>query len=233
MRLSSIVLITVLSAKSALPQQLNYREVFGSDWVKASLFVEENRSWLKQELDEHRISFPVAIAVVFPELVRYSALRDKIEITLLKSLYINLGAEYANFSIGPMQMKPSFAEKIHEYSIVGVGAEAHKLFRVKTDFDDIKDYRARVVSDLENPDKQIAYLIAFLRICEKEFDLTSKDEIERIRFLSTAYNFGFWKTADQIEKMGEGKFFSTTILKTKTYSYADISVFWFRQFTGK
>ena len=56
----------------------------------------------------------MAIAVVFPELIRYSALRDKIEITLLKSLYIYKGDDYADFSIGQFQMKPSFAELIHK-----------------------------------------------------------------------------------------------------------------------
>ena len=39
------------------------------------------------------------MSVVFPELVRYSALRDKMEITLLKALYINVGRDYANFSL--------------------------------------------------------------------------------------------------------------------------------------
>ena len=89
--------------------QINYRETFGRDWDKALSFVAENRNWIAPELEQYNVSYPVAIAVIFPELVRYSALRDKIEITLLKALYINLGEEYANFSIGPFQMKPSFA----------------------------------------------------------------------------------------------------------------------------
>ena len=38
--------------------------------------------------------------VIFPELVRYSAIRDKMEITLLKTLYRNLGEDYADFSVG-------------------------------------------------------------------------------------------------------------------------------------
>ena len=41
-------------------------------------------------LEKNHISYPIAIAVIFPELVRYSALRDKMEITLLKTLYNSL-----------------------------------------------------------------------------------------------------------------------------------------------
>ena len=93
-----------------ISQSLNYPEIFGDDWKKAMLFESENRSWMEPILAKNHISYPLAVAVIFPELVRYSALRDKMEITLLKALYINLGDDYANFSIGQFQMKPSFAE---------------------------------------------------------------------------------------------------------------------------
>ena len=95
-------------------QDLNYPEIFGDDWTKALQFESENRNWMEPILVKNHISYPLAVAVVFPELVRYSALRDKMEITLLKALYINLGDNYANFSIGQFQMKPSFAEMICE-----------------------------------------------------------------------------------------------------------------------
>jgi transposase len=36
-------------------------------------------SWIKPALAEYGIPYHEAIAVVFPELVRYSALRDKME----------------------------------------------------------------------------------------------------------------------------------------------------------
>jgi hypothetical protein len=195
--------------------------------------VKENRIWLKQVLDKYNVSYPEAIAVIFPELVRYSALRDKIEITLLKTLYIYLGAEYANFSVGPMQMKPSFAEKIHENIKDPPGTDAGKLFKTKPDFKDIREYRASIISDLENPERELIYLIAFIKICERNFNLKSRSEIERVRFLASAYNYGFWKTADRIEDMENKRFFATTILKTETYSYTDVSLFWYKQYSEK
>jgi hypothetical protein len=226
----NIFIFSVLSINSLSFRQPDYREVFGADWNRAMLFVSENRKWMKPELDRFEISFPVAVAVIFPELVRYSALQDKIEITLLKALYINLGAEYANFSIGRMQMKPSFAEKIHENAGDALGSESRKLFRIRSDFADIKDYRASIVSDLENPERQLVYLIAFLKICEKKFNMNPKDDTGRVRFLASAYNYGFWKSESEIEKMENKKFFGTTILKTETYSYADISLFYYKNY---
>ena len=53
-------------------------------------------------LAKNHISYPLAVAVIFPELVRYSALRDKMEITLLKALYINLGDRLCKFLNWPV-----------------------------------------------------------------------------------------------------------------------------------
>jgi hypothetical protein len=222
--------LILLSCKSVRSQSLNYQEIFGHDWDRALSFVAENRNWIEPKLEQYHVSFPVAIAVVFPELVRYSALRDKIEITLLKALYINLGEEYANFSIGPFQMKPSFGEMIREKSNSEKSIKSDKLFKEKSDYDDIKSYRSSIVSDLENPESQINYLIVFIKICENNFNLKLKNEDAKVKFLATAYNYGFWKTAEQIEKMSDEKFFRTTILKTENYSYYDVSLFWFHHF---
>ena len=218
-----------------MSQSLNYQEIFGSDWDKALSFVAENRNWIEPKLEVYHVSYPVAVAVIFPELVRYSALRDKIEITLLKALYINLGLEYANFSIGPFQMKPSFAEMIREKTRDAMGSKSRKLFKDMSDYDDIKSYRASIVSDLENPEAQLNYLIAFIKICEDKFNLKlkKKNENEKIKFLSTAYNYGFWKTAEQIEYMSDKKYFRTTIIKTENYSYSDVSLYWFHWYLNK
>jgi hypothetical protein len=233
---TSICRILVVTFLVALPkgpvssQSLDYAELFNEDWKKALSFVSDNETLIKQKLEEYGVSYPVAISVVFPELVRYSALRDKIEITLLKALYINLGAEYANFSIGPFQMKPSFAEMIRKKAWDSMGTKAGKLFVKKTDYDDIRTFRASVVSDLENPEIQVNYIIAFIKICEENFRLKNKSDSDRIRFLATAYNYGFWKKKKEIENMIDKKYFNTTILKTTIYSYSDVSLFWYRHY---
>jgi len=218
----------------AWSQSENYQEIFGDDWTKAVAFERGNRSWMEPILARNNISYPLAIAVVFPELVRYSALRDKMEITLLKALYINLGEEYANFSIGQFQMKPSFAEIVREQLPSLMGQRSEIVFKNQSEYDDISDYRKSIVTDLEVPITQLNYLIAFVKICEKKYKLNRKDEITRLKFLATAYNYGIDKSASRIEAMIDKKYFNTKLFKTENYCYSDISLFWYKSYlSGK
>jgi hypothetical protein len=213
-----------------LAQSVDYPEVFGDAWKKALVFEKENRNWMEPVLTANNISYPIAISVIFPELVRYSALRDKMEITLLKALYVNLGEEYANFSIGQFQMKPSFAELIRNMAPSVLYPKSGIVFKNIFEYVDIAAYRKSIVTDLEDPRIQLNYLVVFLKICEKKFKLNRKDEVSRIKFLATAYNFGFDKSFRKIESMVDRKFFNTKLFKTVNYSYADVSIFWYIQY---
>jgi hypothetical protein len=208
-------------------QTWNYQEIFGEDWKKALQFESENRSWMEPILSKNHISYPLAVAVIFPELVRYSALRDKMEITLLKALYINLGDEYANFSIGQFQMKPSFAELVREQSNSVLNRRSGITFKRRAEYDNINDYRKSIVKDLEDPKTEFNYLVAFIKICDKNFRTNNMDEISELKFLATAYNCGINKSSAEVEKMIDKKFFNTKLFKTENYSYADISLFWY------
>jgi hypothetical protein len=212
--------------QSAGSQSLDYREIFGEDWDKAVEFEKENRGWIDSALRKNDISYPLAISVIFPELVRYSALRDKMEISLLKTLYINLGDDYADFSIGVFQMKPSFAERIRE-DAPRIAGRRRGFLENSTRYDDIKEFRRSVVNDLENPRTQIYYLIAFIKICEEHYKSDRKDILSQVKFLATAYNVGIDKTESAIDSMSERKFFNTRLFKTVNYSYSDISLFWY------
>jgi hypothetical protein len=218
------------SLLSGVSQSVNYPDLFGDDWKKAMTFEQENRNWIEPLLAKNHISYPLAISIIFPELVRYSALRDKMEITLLKTLYVNLGEDYANFSIGQFQMKPSFAEMIREEAPVVLGRRSGITFKTRSDFDDIKDFRKTIIKDLEDPKSQMNYLIVFIKICEKNFKTHRRDELSQIKFLATAYNFGIEKKEADIESMIGKKFFNTKLFKTVNYSYAEVSLFWYEQY---
>jgi hypothetical protein len=233
LRLPVIILFATGFADSAESQALNFQEIFGNDWQKALSFVETNNKWIKPVIEKYQISYPLAIAIVFPELVRYSALRDKMEITLLKTLYTNLGEDYANFSIGPFQMKPSFAEQVREKSFRVMGRKARTLFKEKSTYDNNTKYRASIVRDLEVPVTEINYLVAFIRICEENFKGQWNDEKSKIKFLATAYNYGISKTSEEIAGMTDKKFFNTKLFKTENYCYSEVSLFWYNQFLNK
>jgi hypothetical protein len=228
---STLLIIFLLHISfSTCPQSLNYREIFGEDWTKAETFEKENRIWMEPVLAKNHISYPIAIAVIFPELIRYSALRDKMEISLLKTLYINLGEDYANFSIGQFQMKPSFAELIREQAPSFLQRRSGISFKNSKEYDNIFDFRRSIIKDIEDPKIQMNYLIAFIKICEKNFRTNRKDEASGVKFLATAYNYGFEKNSNEIELMTDKKFFNTKLYKTATYSYADISLFWYNNY---
>jgi hypothetical protein len=233
MRISIIILFLLLFLNSAGSQSINYQQLFGDDWKKAEAFVRENRSWMDSVLRRNQISYPVAIAVIFPELVRYSALLDKMETTLLKALYVNLGEEYANFSIGQFQMKPSFAEIIRERGPSVLGRRSGIVLRSTSDYYDIKQFRKSIVADLEDTRTEFNYLAAFFKICEKNYKIKRKDEFSRLKFLATAYNYGIDKSEEQIDSMIDKKFFNTRLFKTENYSYADVSLFWYKQHAGQ
>jgi hypothetical protein len=211
-------------------QALDYPQIFGDDWKKALQFESENRSWMEPILARNHISYPLAVAVIFPELVRYSSLRDKMEITLLKTLYINLGEDYANFSIGQFQMKPSFAGLVREQAKSVLNRRSGINFKRRSDYDNINDYRKSIIKDLEDPKTEFNYLVAFIKICEKNFRTNRMDEISALKFLATAYNYGINKSSSEIEKMADKKFFNTKLFKTENYSYADVSLFWYKQY---
>jgi hypothetical protein len=216
--------------QTVVSQPLNYSEVFGSDWQKALEFIDTNNIWIKPILEKYKIPYAEAVAVVFPELVRYSSIRDKMETAMLKTLYRNLGDDYADFSIGVFQVKPSFAEKIREEMQSVPGWRAKSVFKKSSSYKNDREYRGAIVSDLENPRSEFNYIIAFFKICGKYFPLAAEDEAARIRFLATAYNTGFWKNKEEIEKMSKLKFFNTKLFKTENYSYADVSLFWYNQY---
>jgi hypothetical protein len=148
-----IFLVTILVSiicLSSSSQTVDYRKLFEDNWEKAEKFEKENKSWMDSILSMNHIDYPIAIAVIFPELLRYSALRDRMETSLLKSLYVNLGEEYANFSIGRFQMKPSFAEVIRSKSVSFYHSRSSVSFNGPKYYDDIKDFRKSIVADLEN-----------------------------------------------------------------------------------
>jgi hypothetical protein len=219
-------LIPVISVS----QQPDYRGIFGTDWVKAEEYLIQNFSWMDSTFKKHNISYAEVVAVIFPELIRYSALRDKMETAFLKTLYRNLGAEYANFSIGHFQIKPVFAEEIREISLTIPSRRERTLFREKSSFDNERLYRADIIADLEDPRREILYVLVFIKACNKIYGKLPTVEADRIAFLATAYNAGMGRSRNEIEGLQGSKYFTTRIAGGEKYNYSDISLQWYRDY---
>ena len=99
-----------------------------------------------------------ALSIVFPEVIRFNSFSDFIETKTLEWVYVDYGAEKADFSIGLFQMKPSFIEKLEEAT-----KSDPSLFRP---FSDILSYPT-TLSAMEIRRKRCGAVVAavFIGVC--------------------------------------------------------------------
>ena len=150
---------------------------------------------------------PDALALGAPELIRYSLFRDYFETGALELLYTRHGSSGADFSIGPFQMKPSFAEGLES------ALADHPELRLKypallPGTASTQAERKLRLNRLKNQQMQLKYLQACydylnIRFEQKEFE----SESHRIAFFATAYNSGIDKPEQYLEHMLTRKIF--------------------------
>ncbi|MND49070.1 hypothetical protein [Solitalea canadensis] len=221
------IILCVLITK-ATAQQVNYEAEFGADYQRAVRFLEKN-SWITDTLARYNVPAQFAVAIVFPELIRYSVLRDKMEIGGLKILYTSFGQDYADFSIGNFQMKPSFAE--HLIKDLQTTKMATRFNRIIIDSNE-ESGRKALVNNLESLQSQVMYLIAFYFMCEKKHSkLIWHSTEDKLQFYATAYNCGYWNTTDYIQKKSRQNYFETSIFgDAPKYNYSAIALHFFRKY---
>jgi hypothetical protein len=146
-------------------------------------------------------------SIVFPEIAVYNSSRDKMETGGLELFYVNLGEDYANFSIGLFQMKPSFIRSMEQRVLCDTSLHSFD-FITKFSLETEKGIRAERVIRLKNRKWQINYLRCFYKIMEQRFkDKQFKDDIEKLSFYATAYNRGFDNTEGELMKWSSISYF--------------------------
>ena len=203
---------------------IDYRKVFGSNWVEAERYISEHYDEWKQEFDPFGVDSRMAEAVVFPELIRYSMWKDEIERTAVNGLYVSKGREGANFSIGRFQMKPSFAEEVEQaWNRSSLSKEYGFSFNL-ADNNEARRSRIRRLSTMLG---QCRYLAIFIRLQQQRHPQLSQLTLkEQVRILATAYNRSFSASWQSLCKMQQERYFHTDIIKTRStrlYCYADIA----------
>ncbi|MBO9573717.1 MAG: hypothetical protein J7497_16135 [Chitinophagaceae bacterium] len=155
----AFILITVaLFSFKKTGSEIDYRKVFGNDYKWAVTWLAQNDKIISVYADKYAIPAKELKAIIFPELVRYNRVFDAIQIESLKYLYVSEGKQYADFSVGYFQMKPSFAENLER--------DADKTFGYGSRTDNEENRRQRLYR-LTNTETQLNYLCAFYRLCEK------------------------------------------------------------------
>jgi hypothetical protein len=223
-----IIFISGLFASMGFSQQSDYKQIFGADYQEAINFFDSNL-WIADSLHMYGVDPCHGIAVVFPELIRYSALRDKIEIQALLSLYVQYGKNYSDFSIGYFQMKPSFAENLEKEYISYRGTRDQLIERIDTADNAIsrKNRLERMITTFG----QVRYLAMFLIVMNKRKAETSfPEETEYIRYLASAYNYGFQSDISRLQEVSKENYFYSGLIPTATkYNYSDISTDFFNK----
>lgn len=220
----------VLSAPAA---EQDYAAIFGPKYAEAEQFLKRN-SWIADSLDFPPLETGIALAVAFPEIIRFSVLEDRLQMRALKVLYVQYGRKYADFSVGHFQMKPTFAEQIESdynrlFSPEEKAATAISAFATG---DSVGLRRERVLR-LDDLRWQVRYLRLFMMIMGKSYeDRAFADDLEKLRFYATAYTAGYALGEKTIRKMMLTSHFHVQMFFPKTrYNYADVAVFYFKRQT--
>ena len=219
-------LLLIMGSTTAI--SVNYRKVFGSDWIAAEHFVCDHHKEWELEFSLFDVDSRIAEAIVFPELIRYSMWQDQIERAAVNGLYVSKGREGADFSIGRFQMKPSFAENVEQAWNASSLAQEYGFSFNMADNNEARRSRIRRLSTMQG---QCRYLAIFIRLQQQRHPLLSQLSLKKqVRLLATAYNRSFTASWNSLRKMQYECHFHTDVIKTRNthfYCYADIAVAYF------
>lgn len=223
------------AAQTPASEPADYAKIFGRAYSAALEFVGRHAQ-IDEIFRAWDIPAPFAWGIVFPELIRYSALADLLESGNLKVLYVQFGRGYADFSVGHFQMKPSFAETL-ERDFFRLADDSDRARFGGMPFgraDSVENRRARA-DRLTDISGQARYLAMFVRVMAKLYPRESwADDVDKLRFYATAYNVGYRRGAAQIRREAAVPRFHTGLFPGKIlHAYADIAADYFRKRDGK
>ena len=202
-----------------------YRRQFDDQWKKADEVVRQHHESWETVFSSLDADSRVCEAIVFPEILRWSKLKDVFEQAALKDRYIKEGTAGADFSIGLFQMKPSFAEKVEKAWMKSPLCREYGLF---FDLQDTDHARSRRIERLSDRNWQCVYLAVFVRLMyEREPSIAAMPEDQQISMLATAYNRDFHAPLDSLRRWARVPTFHLDILPSKStqyYPYAAIAV---------
>ena len=171
-----------------------------------------------------------ALAVVFPELIRWSAMSDLFETSANELLYVQGGRSVADFSIGHFQMKPSFIEDLEAYITTHPALSTFNYVVINKKSD--KDNRSERIQRLKQLACQLRYAHVYWLVAQDKFKhralATAKD---RIRFFATAYKYGFTKPETDIDAWQKRKAFPFGAkYKGEQASFSDFAIAFYEKY---
>jgi hypothetical protein len=204
-----------------------YEKSVPADFYEALTFMKTHKTLFLQELGKDAGNVKLIASIAFPEMVRYSELSNLFETMTVETLYVKYGTQYADFSIGMFQMKPSFIEKLETYlkdNWLTVYQDVWQ-YEVTTE----KEIRQKRIARMRTVKWQLRYLRAFYGVILHKFPTQMAQDTEnQIRFLATAYNRGFEQKETEILRWTKIYSFPHGLKYTgKQYNYSDIAYYFY------
>ena len=215
----------------SIEEKNNFINSFNDDINRAVEFIDEHRNKIIKISKDYSIDINIALSIMFPELVRYNHLKDQIEVSANKLFYIKWGPEYADFSIGILQMKPTFIERL---SNTRKRNQYNDLFSYP-EGSSKEDIRRIIIDRLQDVEYQLKYLAYFINIIDTSNEFEFKNNYDKIIYYATAYNAGSWYNQDNNQKLSKRKTYpyGSNNDEIKQYSYSDISLYYYQNILNK
>ncbi len=209
----------------------DFGAAFGSKATKAKVVLQQMDSGFALCAPLCNASPRFMQAIVFPEVMRYSTLKDGIETESLRTLYVQFGEEYANFSIGLFQMKPTFAETVETKAKQLLPDSIYNELQLAYTATAAEDIRMERVERLKDKDYQLVYLTAFIALCNNLYQHHSfANETEKLQWYATVYNAGFDKPDSYIAaKIKQDHFYLQQGMPEKKFRYAAVAGWFYTQ----
>lgn len=215
-----LLVVGVVVAHSAA----EYRALFAPEYAAGEHMARAVYSRLLERLGNAELS-RIGTAVVFPELTRYSYIENVAETSALELSYVlGLGAD---FSIGKLQMKPSFAQKVETEA----GPRLLARFPgIRPTGSNEKAIRGERILRLKSDARQADYLAVFLLIMERRFPAVARHGVAAVRLFSAAYNGGIDLSRKDLEAVASECLFPYgKRYEGDEFCYADIAVQYYDQ----
>lgn len=225
MKLLTAILFLLFTGNSAL----KYENELSPDYNRGLQYVKKHKTQFDDALGENPEKKAILVSVVFPEIVRYSLIRDLLETKSLEIGYVSKGSGFVDFSIGRFQMKPSFLESIERVvkSSGELSSKYQKILNYASTSE--KEVRKDRINRLKSFNWQVRYLKAFYDITlTRHAFLEHRSMQYKIHYMATAYNHGFLSDKEEIEHWMERKNYPWgTGVKGEQYAYSRVAGYFF------
>lgn len=177
----------------------------------------DNNPCIKQTLssrltNEH--SF-MGMSIVAPEIATHSEFIDYLETEVMEMMYVEFNR--SDFSIGPFQMKPSFAVFIENYISKNKIKKFKDLIITASSERETRKVRIRRLLSVK---WQAIYLSAFLYYAESYTRAISFDSTEsKLKYWATLYNSRIDSSPSEVKKIMQSKLFPHFAPR---YNYSDV-----------